>query len=375
MTLDSGKVLVTGGAGFIGSHLVDALVARGCDVRIIDALVEQVHGGRVPEHLNPRAEFIHGDVGNHNILEAALEGVSTVFHLAAEVGVGQSMYEMRRYVDANSSATATLLECAVARREKIRKIVVASSMSIYGEGAYSCSRCGARDATPRADEQLARREWELVCSACGGVMQPLPTSESKPLAPASIYAISKQDQEQMALVVGHAYQIAVAALRFFNVYGPRQSLSNPYTGICAIFSSRLMNDEPPIIFEDGAQTRDFVHVSDIAQALMLAAESDDANGHAINVGTGRASTVRDIAQLLARYMGKTIEPHFPHKYRAGDIRHCVADITRARQLLGFEPRVVLEDGLRELVDWLRSQRAEDHVGEATRELERFQLVR
>lgn len=369
------NILVTGGCGFIGSHLVDALVERGHRVRVLDALVPQVHEQREPQYLNPAAEFIRGDVTDAGTVERALDGVEVVYHEAAEVGVGQSMYEMQRYVRANDLGTAVLLEALAARRDRIRKLIVASSMSIYGEGAYQCPNCGRSYPHLRAPAQLLERRWEFSCPDCRVTLAPIPTSEDKPLFPTSVYAITKQDQEQFCLVVGRAYDIPAVALRYFNVYGPRQALSNPYTGLCAIFSARLLQDQPPLIFEDGEQTRDFVHVSDIVQANLLALETDAADYKAINVGTGRATSVKQVAALLTKGLGKEIEPQLVGKYREGDIRHCYADITRARRLLGYEPKVSLEQGIPELLDWVRAQRATDRVAQATKELETRQLVR
>jgi dTDP-L-rhamnose 4-epimerase len=368
------NILVTGGAGFIGSHLVDALIERGHRVRVLDALVEQVHAGAGPQHLNPKAEFLQGDVCDADLVNRALEGVEVVYHKAAEVGVGQSMYEIGRYVRANDFGTAILLEAIVKRRPQIKKLVVASSMSIYGEGAYSCDSCGPVQPKLRPLSQLLDRAWELDCPQCGAKVKPVPTNEDKPLFPTSVYAISKQDQEQFCLVVGRAYDIPAVALRYFNVYGPRQALSNPYTGVCAIFSGRLLNDQPPLIFEDGEQTRDFVHVSDIVQANLLALETDKADYQALNIGTGFPISISDITAMLAHGLQKDIQPEVTGKYREGDIRHCVADISRARKLLGYEPRVQLADGIPELLDWVRQQQAENTT-QATVELEQHQLVR
>ncbi|HYY95801.1 MAG TPA: NAD-dependent epimerase/dehydratase family protein, partial [Pyrinomonadaceae bacterium] len=288
-------ILVTGGAGFIGSHLVDALVAGGHRVRVLDALVPQVHGdAERPAYLNAEAEFVRGDVCDEEILGRALEGVEVVYHEAAEVGVGQSMYEMQRYVRANTFGTSVLLEHLVARRSQIRKLVVASSMSIYGEGAYGCPVHGAVYPQLRPASQLRERRWEMECARCGSELRAMPTNEEKPLFPTSVYAITKQDQEQLCLVVGRAYDIPAVALRYFNVYGTRQALSNPYTGVCAIFSSRLLNGQRPVIFEDGRQARDFVHVSDIVRANLLALETDRADYSAVNVGTGRATSVGEV---------------------------------------------------------------------------------
>jgi dTDP-L-rhamnose 4-epimerase len=373
--LEKLNILVTGGAGFIGSHLVDALVARGHRVRVLDALVPQVHENGKPAHLSPEAEFQVGDVCDRAAVDRALEGIDAVYHQAAEVGVGQSMYEMERYVRANTYGTSVLLEAIAARRDRIRKIVVASSMSIYGEGAYTCGSCGRVHPQLRVTAQLSAHRWEVECPRCGSVLEPVGTDEEKPLFPTSVYAITKQDQEQLCLVVGRAYGIPAVALRYFNVYGTRQALSNPYTGVCAIFSSRLLNDQRPVVFEDGLQTRDFTHVSDIVQANLLALEKDGADYQAVNVGTGRATTLLEAHRLLAEGLGKDIEPEIVGKYREGDIRHCVGDITRARTLLGYEPKVTLEAGIPELVDWVGQQNATDRVGEATAELAARQLVR
>src|SRR3954454_17113006 len=298
------KILVTGGAGFIGSHLVDGLIARGHQVGVLDALVPQVHASDKPEFLDKRAECIRADICDRPALQRALDGVTVVFHQAAEVGVGQSMYEMERYVRANTLGTSILLEEIVARRETIKKVIVASSMSVYGEGAYKCPKHGPKSPKLRSSEQLAKHDWELHCETCGSALKAAPTSEEKPIFPTSVYAIPKQDQEQLCLVVGRSYGVPTVALRYFNVYGDRQALSNPYTGICAIFSSRLLNDQPPLVFEDGEQTRDFVHVSDIVQANLLAMSTDGGDYEMINIGTGVPTSVNQIARMLADGLGK-----------------------------------------------------------------------
>lgn len=370
------NILVTGGAGFIGSHLVDALVEKGHRVRILDSLVEQVHGGKIPEHLNDNAEFIQADVCDADAVRSALNGIDVVYHEAAEVGVGQSMYEIVRYVKANDLGTAVLLEEMIKRPKQFRKLVVASSMSIYGEGAYICRSCN-ETVHPflRGNEQLDAHNWEFACEKCGGFLKPIGTIEEKPLFPTSVYAVSKQDQEQYCLSVGRAYKIPTVAFRYFNVYGTRQALSNPYTGVCAIFSARLLNDQPPLIFEDGGQTRDFVHVNDIVQANLLALETDKADYRAINIGTGRSISVKEVGQLLSKGLGKDIEPEIVGKYREGDIRHCVADITKAREILGYEPKVSLEQGIPELISWVGEQTAVDQVAQATEQLAKHSLVR
>lgn len=369
------NVLVTGGAGFIGSYLVETLLAKGYRVRVLDALVPQVHGNKTePQYLDRRAEFIRVDVCDRVAVDAALEDIEVVFHEAAEIGVGQSMYEIQRYVRANDLGTSVLLEAIVARPKQIRKLVVASSMSIYGEGAYDCSSCGNVSPQLRPTAQLLDRRWEVECPRCGKPVEPMATPETKPLFPTSVYAVTKQDQEQFCLIIGRSYGIPTVALRYFNVYGPRQALSNPYTGVCAIFSARLLNGHKPIIFEDGEQTRDFVHVTDIAKANLLALETDRADYQSINIGTGTPTSVKQVAQLLAAGLNKDIEPEIVAKYREGDIRHCVADISLARSLLGYEPGVTLEQGIPELLSWVKEQAATDQVEHATAELEARQLV-
>ena len=361
------RTLVTGGAGFIGSHVVTRLLADGHDVVVLDSLQPQVHGAAVPRQPDG-VELIVGDVGDPALADRALAGVDNVVHLAAAVGVGQSMYEISRYTELNTMATARFLERVVAQRPMPCRMVVASSMSIYGEGEYACAEHGRQAPGPRPEEQLLARAWEMTCPRCGDVMEPVGTSEAKPLLPTSIYAITKRDHEEMALVTGAAYGIPTVALRFFNVYGPGQALSNPYTGVAAIFASRLLNGNPPIIFEDGEQSRDFIHVSDIVEGIVSALTSASAPGHAINLGTGVRTTVAEVARVLAAGMGLDIDAQRNEQYRAGDIRHCVADVSRARALLGFEARTPFAHGMRELVAWLADQEAVDQVEQATSEL-------
>ena len=368
------KVLVTGGAGFIGSHLVDALVQRGHAVRVLDAFDPQVHGHARPDYLNPNAEYLEGDVRDRAMLRQALRGIDVVFHEAAAVGVGQSMYEIERYVSANALGTATLLDVIVNDRVPITKLIVASSMSIYGEGQYRCAQCGPVAPPLRSPQQLAAREWEMRCPTCERPATPAPTSEAKPLIPTSVYAVTKRDQEELCLSVGRSYRLPTVALRYFNVYGTRQALSNPYTGVCAIFSARIKHRRRPIVFEDGAQTRDFTHVRDIVQANLLAMTDARADYQALNVGTGRAVSIGEIGRLLAELYEESVIPQVTGKFRAGDIRHCYADIS-AIQALGFTPSMTLEDGLRELVEWGKVVAAEDRVEAAAKELEVRGLTR
>jgi dTDP-L-rhamnose 4-epimerase len=368
------KTLVTGGAGFIGTHLVAELLARGDDVTVLDALEPQVHGDTQPD-LPADVEFIHGDCGDLAVADRALAGVDRIVHLAAIVGVGQSMYEIARYTRGNTMATAVFLERVIAMRELPQRLVVASSMSIYGEGEYACPQHGRMAPPPRPEAQLLMQKWECGCPSCGDPLSPVGTSETKPLIPTSIYAINKRDHEEMCLVTGAAYGIPSTAVRFFNVYGPGQALSNPYTGVAAIFASRLMNGRAPVIFEDGEQSRDFIHVSDIVRGIILALKSDAATGQAVNLGTGRQTTVARVADVIRDGLGLDIEPQIAQRNRAGDIRHCYADPMRARELLGFEAKVSFEDGMAVLTEWLADQEAEDNVDLATRELAARGLAR
>lgn len=362
------QVLITGGAGFIGSHVADELLGRGYRVRALDNLAPQVHGAerQRPAYLDRDVELIVGDVRDPDAVRRALVGVDAVYHFAAAVGVGQSMYEVAQYTDVNNLGTAVLLEALI--KTPVERLVLASSMSLYGEGLYR-SPDGTTDiGAERTLEQLRAGDWE-VRNAAGERLTPIPTPESKPPSLASVYALSKFDQERMCLMIGRAYNIPTVALRFFNVFGTRQALSNPYTGVLAIFASRLLNDRPPSIFEDGRQQRDFVSVYDIAQACRLALEEPRATGGVFNVGSGRQYTIAEVAQRMAGVLGKEyVQPEITGKYRVGDIRHCVADITRARATLGYEPRVMLEDGLTELAEWLEGQVAEDRVADASAEL-------
>jgi dTDP-L-rhamnose 4-epimerase len=362
-------VLITGGAGFIGSHLSDELLAAGYRVRILDNLTEQVHGPciRMPDYLSPQIDLIEADVRDADAVKRSLGGVDSVVHLAARVGVGQSMYELDHYVDTNERGTAVLLEALIER--PVRRLVVASSMSIYGEGLYANGAQTPREDVERKPAQLQEHRWDPVDEAARP-LHPLPTPETKRPQLASVYALSKYVQERMCLVTGRAYGIPTLALRFFNAYGPRQALSNPYTGVLAIFAARLINRRRPVIFEDGLQQRDFVHVRDVARACRLALERD-CEDEAVNIGSGEAVTVRRIAERLALALGRNdVEPEITGQFRAGDIRHCFADIGKARRLLGYEPCVPLDDGLKELTDWLADQAADDRFDQARGELAR-----
>jgi dTDP-L-rhamnose 4-epimerase len=366
------KILVTGGAGFIGSHLVDRLVKEGHDVAVLDNFYPQVHQGKTPSYLNKGAAYIEGDIRDEGALKKALKGADVVFHYAAKVGVAQSMYQIKEYVGANTHGTAILWDYLINNKIKIRKFIMASSMSIYGEGAYECQRCGVVSPHIREEKDLKARRWEPACPVCRGALKSLPTTEEKKLLSTSIYAITKKDQEEISLNIGIAYKIPTVALRFFNVYGPRQALSNPYTGACAIFSSRIKNDKPPLIYEDGAQRRDFVSVSDIVEASVLAMRSQDADYGYFNVGSGHAATINEVASTLVSLYGKNLSLQVTNTYRRGDIRHCYADISKIEKI-GYRPKVTLKEGLKLLVEWGKLEEAVDRTDAANRELDSRRL--
>lgn len=362
------QILITGGAGFIGSHLADLLLQQGDRVRVLDNLSPQVHGGAGgrPSYLDPEVELVVGDVRDPAAVRGALRGVDAVFHLAARVGVGQSMYEVAEYTAVNDLGTAVLLEALIER--PVGRLVVASSMSIYGEGLYRDAMGVLHAGVERSRAQLEAGDWE-VRGAGGEALEPVPTPETKPPSLASVYALSKYHQERISLLLGRAYGIPTVALRFFNVYGERQALSNPYTGVLAIFAARLLNDRGPLIFEDGGQRRDFVSVRDVARACLLALEVPEAAGRVFNIGSGTSRTILEVAERMARVLGKEyLRPEVPGVHRVGDIRNCFADITLAREVLGYSPQVTLEEGLVELASWLEGQAALDRVGEASAEL-------
>ena len=365
-------ILIVGGAGFIGSHLADDLLAHGHRVRVLDSLSPQVHGedARAPAYLSADVEFIHGDVRRPKDVAFALEGVDVVYHFAALVGVGQSMYDVARYQEVNNVGTAVLLEALT--KNPVERLVVASSMSIYGEGLYRGPSGRVRPGREREDARLRAGEWEVHDPETGEPLQPVPTPEDKPPALPSIYALTKYDQEIACLRLGRAYGIPTVALRFFNVFGTRQSLANPYTGVLAIFAARYLHDKAPLINEDGQQRRDFVSVHDVTQACRLAMERDAAVGQAFNVGSGRNYSILEVAGLLARALDKEhLTPQLTGKYRAGDIRHCFADITAAREKLGYAPAYPLETSLGPLAEWIAAQEGRvpaDRVEQAYAEL-------
>ncbi len=361
-------ILITGGAGFIGSHVAAELLAGGYRVRALDSLVPQVHGegGQRPSYLAPEVELIRGDVRDKETVVRALDGIDAVIHLVALVGVGQSMYRISEYTSVNNFGTAVLLQALSER--PVESLVVASSMSIYGEGLYLDAAGSVRSVEDRSLQQLKMGDWEVRDSR-GRPLTPAPTPEDKPPALASVYALSKFDQERMCLMLGRAYGIPTVALRFFNTYGPNQALSNPYTGVLSNFASRVLNGQPPLIFEDGLQKRDFVSVYDVARACRMALETPSAAGLAINISSGQAMTVREVAERTVAAIGRPdIQPAITGNYRAGDIRHCFADISLAKRVLGWQPQVTLERGLEDLAEWLQGKTAVDRGIEARQEL-------
>jgi dTDP-L-rhamnose 4-epimerase len=371
------SVLVTGGAGYIGSHLVDRLVSDGYAVTVLDNLEPQVHrSGRWPSYANARARYVRGDVRDRDALEPLVLASDAVVHFGAAVSIGQSMYQVDRYVDVNTRGTALLLDILVNTKHHVSKVVVASSIGVYGEGAYRCASCGPVAPGIRSAEQLAARDWEQHCPRCGAHAVSVPTPEDKPLYRDNIYSMTKYHQEEMVLLIGKTYGIPAVAPRFFNVYGPRQSLSNPYAGVAAIWLSRLLNGRQPVVFEDGGQLRDFVSIHDVVDCLMLMLEKPGADYLPVNVGSGAAVTILDIARLLGRLLGTPIEPQVTQTGRTFDIRHNAADITRARTTLGFEPKVTLEQGFTELIEWAKTTPdvAEDFFDRALQELQEKGLL-
>ncbi|NHJ20052.1 MAG: NAD-dependent epimerase/dehydratase family protein [Candidatus Lokiarchaeota archaeon] len=375
----SKEILVIGGAGFIGSHLVDKLLEKNHVVTVYDSLESQVHGNisTPPPYLSENIKFIKDDIRNQKELLKSLEDIEVIVNLAAMVGVGQSMYQIDKYVDINVLGTARLLDLLVNKPNDVRKVIVASSMSTYGEGAYLCEDCGEVNPELRKTPQLERGDWEMNCPICGKKAKPIPTDENKPQDCTSIYALTKKEQEKMSLLVGETYGINTTALRLFNVYGSRQSLSNPYTGVCAIFSSSLLCGNPPTIFEDGEQTRDFIHINDICQSFLLSMEKPLAKNEIFNVGAGKPISILNVAKKLAEYINPQIKPIITNQFRPGDIRHCVSDISKISSKLGFNPEYSFDDGMKELIQWVRLQegKIEDKSSLALKELKNKGLLK
>ena len=354
------RVLVTGGAGFIGSHLVGSLARSGYKVTVMDNLEAQVHQKRKPSHLNKNAEFILGDVKNKKDWLKALGGVDIIIHMASSVGISQSMYRPVEFLRNNTIGTANLYDILLRKeslRDGIKKIIIPGSKTIYGEGSYKCKNCGTVYPEIRKINQLEKADWEVHCPFCSEYSKPVGIREDKPINPISVYALSKYDTERIALNFGHTLGIPTVVFRGFSVYGPGQSLSNPYSGVCSIFLSRLKNGKPPIIFEDGKQLRDYVYVEDANDFIMKVIEKDVSGVY--NLGTGKPTSVTKIAEILKDIIGSDIESKITGHYRAGDNRHDFADISKAKRDLNFRPKWVIKKGLEGLVEWGNTQQAKD----------------
>lgn len=375
MKLTTKKILITGGAGFIGLNLTKELIKRDYAVTILDNLSPQIHGQYPSSELDaailshPNVEFVRADVCHQSVLNKHLSETGAIVHLAAETGTAQSMYQIAHYNNVNSQATAQMLDFLANNPHSVKKIVLASSRSIYGEGAYKCESHGSVFPGARTAEQLQKHEWNPVCPICQSNITPIPTPESARPSPASIYAATKYAQEDLIRIAGDSLNIGTTILRFQNVYGAGQSLNNPYTGILSIFSTRIRRGMTLPIFEDGQESRDFVHVNDIVQAITLSLENEAANGGTFNVGAGEPTSVLEIANLLVDVFKGTVRPNVTGQYRLGDIRHCYADLTLIKERLGFEPKVSLKQGLEEFAAWVLSQPLpEDGLDKANEEL-------
>jgi len=363
------KILVTGGAGFIGSHTVDALIERGDTVRVFDNLNSQVHGisAEKPHYLHKDAEFVRGDMRERDSLRKAIEGIDIIIHDAAEVGVGQSMYSIDQYISTNVGGTGVLWDILVNVSNNVEKVLVASSMSNYGEGRYVCRAHGKISPKPRPIEQMRAGQWEMLCPTCEQPAITIPTDEDKEMHCTSVYAQSKKDQEVYSLMIGEAYKIPTVACRYFNCYGPRQSLNNPYTGAAAIFSSAIKNGKAPLIYEDGHQKRDFIHVKDLVRAKLMLLDSSESNYQVFNIGRGKPGSILEVAKTLIEIFGKSLTPDVIGKFRNGDIRHCYADTSKI-SALGFEPELSLKEGLTDLVAWGDQETAVSRIEDAHQEL-------
>lgn len=365
------KVLITGGAGFIGSNIAIKLKAKGYEVVVLDSLSKQIHGSN-PDQTSPlyqsikdKVVFIKGDVNNRIDWVKALVGVDYIIHLAAETGTGQSMYEIKKYVDTNIGGTALLLDILTNTNHHVKRVVVAESRAIYGEGKYHCPNCGDVYPLERKDEDMAKGDFECKCPICGGEVELVATTEDSTIHPTSVYGISKQVQGQLVHLVCKSIGVESVSFRYQNVYGPGQSLSNPYTGILSIFSTRIKNGNGINVFEDGMETRDFVYIEDVVDATILGMEVPEANGHVFNIGTGVATDVLNVANTLCKKYGVKVPITVSGNYRLGDIRHNFADISAARQILGFVPKWNFSDGIEQFTNWVNMQDVQNDNYEAS----------
>ena len=369
------NILVTGGAGFIGSFLVDKLVTLGHNVRILDNLDPQVHDdGKKPDYLNRDAEFIPGSVLDENIFKKALENIDVVFHMASSVGVGQSQYEIYKYTNVNCGGTALLWNIIIKERLKIQKVIVPGSMTGFGEGLSKCEECGIVKPSIRNENEIKSSDFRCICPHCKRPVNPVATPSSTSMSPGSVYAISKKYQEDLTLNMGKTYNIPSVVLRYFNVYGPRQSLSNPYTGVSAIFISRIKNGRNPVVYEDGLQTRDFISVHDVVDANIKVMEEGVLDYKALNLGSGIPVNIKELANNLIGLLKSDVKAEITGKFRKGDIRHCFADREEIIRELNFIPKINLEQGMLELAKWSEGQIADDKFETATAELKAKKLL-
>lgn len=364
------KILVTGGAGFIGSHIVDKLIMKGYEVTILDNLSST---NNKPDYLNLKAEFIKGDVRDKELLEKIIPGFAIIFHEAANVGIAQSNYEIESFVDSNCLGTARLLQAIIKSKTKL-KLIISASNTTYGEGLYFCEDCGKFHPEIRIAEQIEKYGFDPICPKCKKPGKPISTPESIELNCNSVYAFTKKNQEELALFLGKLYGFPITLLKCFNVFGPRQSLSNPYTGVSAIFMNRVKNNNIPIIYEDGLQTRDFISIHDVVEANILAMENEKANFEIFNVGSGNPITIKFLAEEIFSLYEKKPEMEITNKFRKGDIRHCIADIAKIKEKLGWKPKVSFKEGLKEIFEWSKTQKSEDKFEKADKELREKGLV-
>ena len=373
------NILITGGSGFIGSRLCEKLYARGYSITILDNLSEQIHGtteSSLFKMIKGKCTFIKGDVRNKEDWKKVIGGQDIIVHLAAETGTGQSMYEIEKYNDVNIMGTAHLLEILASTEHSVKKMIVASSRAIYGEGKYNCKIHGDQYPLRRKEIDMERAEFNPKCEICNVELNLLATDEKSKINPSSIYGINKQQQEQMVMLMGDSLGIPSVAFRYQNVYGPGQSLSNPYTGILSIFSTRILNGNNLEIYEDGLESRDFVFIDDVVDATILGIEKEEANGEIFNVGSGVATTVMEVANSLKKFYNSEINISISGKYRLGDIRHNYADLNKAKNLLGFTPKYNFQKGISEFVSWVKTQEVmEDKYEKSIQELKDKGLIK
>lgn len=373
----SEKILITGGAGFIGTHLCKKLLEKNYEVIVYDNLSPQIHGEnkKIPQWLKEKVSFIKADIRDKESLKEAVLKVDKIIHLAAETGVGQSMYEVQRYTEVTIQGTSILWDILVNEKNHVNKVILSSSRAVYGEGKYKCMKCGTIYPESREISVLQEKQWDINCSICGEKLYLCATDEKSLLKPTSIYAICKKTQEEVCMIMGKAIGIPVSILRYQNVYGPLQSLNNPYTGILSIFTSRLKNGKAIQVYEDGLESRDFVHVDDVTDGTILALEDERANYEIFNIGNGESTTVFHLAKILTECINPRLKPIITGKYRVGDIRHCYADIRKAQKLIGYNPKYNIEIGIRDFLSWAENEETKDFSEYAENELREKGLLK